>query len=133
MQCIYTILSSVACLAVQHFSALPHKWHNSPKLLNIKCVCLFSLQCLSATSFILRHINQDMIMNMYWSSCRVFAILVMFEWNLNFFDRFSKNTHVSNFKKIHLVGAQFHAVRRTDMMNLIVNFCNFMNAPQKAS
>ena len=42
------ILSSVACLALLYFSALPHKRHDVRKtLLNIKCVFWFSLQLLS--------------------------------------------------------------------------------------
>jgi len=42
-------------------------------------------------------------------------ILVQFQWNLNFLDWFSKNTQISTFMTIRLVGAKlFHADRRTD-------------------
>ena len=49
---------------------------------------------------------------------------------------FSKNTQISNFIKISLVGAQlFHADGRTDWRTvtkkLIVAFRNFANAPKK--
>jgi len=49
---------------------------------------------------------------------------------LNFLVRFSKNTQISNFKKIRRVGAEFHADGRTDMTKLIVAFHGFADAPQ---
>ena len=49
----------------------------------------------------------------------------------NFLDRFSKNTHISNFMKIRRVGAElFHSDGRTDMTKLTVAFRNFANAPK---
>ena len=48
---------------------------------------------------------------------------------MNFQDRFSKNTSISNFMKIHPVGAKLLcADGQTDMMKLIVIFHNFVNA-----
>ena len=45
--------------------------------------------------------------------------------------RFSKNTQISNFMKIHRVGAEiFHADRQTDMTKLIVAFQNFAISPK---
>ena len=39
---------------------------------------------------------------------------------------------MSNFMKIHPVGAElFDVVGQTDMMKLIVAFCNFVNTPKK--
>jgi hypothetical protein len=54
------ILSSVACRAPLFFSTLPHKRHDLKKLLNIKCVFLFSLQLFFSDTFlILRRTEQD--------------------------------------------------------------------------
>jgi len=48
---------------------------------------------------------------------------------LNFLNRYLKNPQISNFIKIHPVGAQlFHADGWTDMMTLTVAFCNSLNA-----
>ena len=48
------------------------------KLLNTKCVFLFSLQRLSETFLILRRTERDMIKNVYRSSCTVLVIVVRF-------------------------------------------------------
>jgi hypothetical protein len=51
-----------------------------------------------------------MIINVYRFSCKVPIILVRFLKNLNFCDRFLKNTQISNFMKIRQLGAElFHA------------------------
>jgi len=49
----------------------------------------------------------------------------------DFLDRFSKNTPISDFMKIRLVGAElFHADGHRDMTKLMVAFRSFANAPK---
>jgi hypothetical protein len=47
-------------------------------LLNIKCVFWFSLQLLSEIFLVLRRSERDMIISVYWSSCRQPVILIRF-------------------------------------------------------
>jgi len=62
-----------------------------------------------------------------WSTCD-WQILVELEFSRQIFE---KNTPISNFVKIHPVGAElFHADGRTGMTKLVVAFGNFVNAPQ---
>ena len=71
------ILPSVACLAVPFFSILPHKQHDfRKKIIEHKCVFLFSLQLLSETFLILRITEGDININVHMSSCSVPNILV---------------------------------------------------------
>jgi hypothetical protein len=56
----------------------------------------------------------DIIINVVKSSCRVPIILVRFQRNLNFIDRFSKNAQILNFTKLCIMGAElFHADSQT--------------------
>ena len=75
-------LSSVACLALPHFSMLPHKRQDFRKkkkiLLNIKCVFCSSLQILSKIFLMLTRIQRDTMTNVHRSSCEVPVILVGF-------------------------------------------------------
>jgi hypothetical protein len=78
-------------------------------------VLIFSI-ILSETFLILRRIERDMIKNVLWDSCKLHVIFVRFQWNLNFFDRFSKNTQISNLIKIHPLKVKlFHADGQTSM------------------
>ena len=68
----------------------------------------------------------------YWSSCNVRVILVIFQQNLNFFQQISKNNKISNFMKIHrrvfCVRMDGQTDGETDMTKLIVAFRSFADA-----
>ena len=82
MHICHIILSSVACPSPQYFSTLSHKWHDFWKKVIRHKICFdFSLQLLSEKFPIRRRTEQDMIINVNWSSGRVPIILVRFPWN----------------------------------------------------
>jgi hypothetical protein len=125
-----TVLSSVTCLVIHIFqkylingTILEKMW------LNIKCMFWFSLQPLSKTFLILRRNERDMIKKMYIGHVQYPLFLSGVLINLNFLDKFSKNTRISNFMKILSVGTDFFQCRltdrRTDMTKQIVAFRNF--------
>ena len=94
------------------------------------CVLIFCTK-LSATFLIKRRIQRDIIINVRRSACKVPGILVGFQTCFNFFDRFSKNIQMSNFMKIHPVGAElFYVDKQTDMAKLLITvvFRNFADA-----
>ena len=88
MHCI--ILSSVASLALPYFSTLSHKRHDlrRKEILNIKCVLRFSLQLLPEIFPILGIIKRDIIINFHRYSHKVSVMLVRFQSNFNFLDKF---------------------------------------------
>ena len=104
-------------LPVWLYPVIPHYLINGAifekEILNIKYVYRFSLQLSSETFLILWRIR-DIIINVHRSICEVRVILVKFWWNLNFLDRFTRNTEISNLIKIRPKRAVlFHADRQT--------------------
>jgi hypothetical protein len=87
---------------------------------------------LSETFLILRRTEQDRIKNVHIGlHINHYSCLILKKFK--FFERFFKNTQISNFIKIHLVGAKlFHADRwmETDMTKLTVAIENFVNVPK---
>jgi hypothetical protein len=104
--------------AIFFFPTLSHKRHDFRKksYWTQKRVFWNYLQLLFETFLILRWNERDVVKNVHWFSCKVPFILVQLKWKLNFFfDRFLKNTRISNVMKIRPVGAElFHTDRRTD-------------------
>jgi hypothetical protein len=76
-------------------------------------VFIFSTN-LSKTFLIIRRIQQVIIINKRWSSCKLRVILDRFNCNLNFLTDFRK-TQILNLMKIRPLGAEsFHADGRTN-------------------
>ena len=102
------VLSSVACLALPCLPTLSHKLHDfQKKLLNMKCVIWFHWQLKSEKFLILSRTEEDIIINICRSSCKVHVILADFNESWIFYKNFKK---YSNLIKIRPVGAElFHA------------------------
>jgi len=80
------------CGLPRFYNIFPHYLINGTifekKLLKTKCVFWISLQLLSVTFLILRRNERDVITDVYRSSCKVPVIVVRFQRNYNFLDRF---------------------------------------------
>ena len=101
------IFQSVAYLALPYFSTLSHKWHDFRKnVLNIKCVFWFSVRLLSKILLILRRIQEDIIINVHKSSCKVPLFLSHFNENWIFLTHIPKNPQISDFMKNLSTGSQ---------------------------
>jgi len=112
----------------KYFSTLSYKRHDFRKRKK-KVIEHETCFGLSETFLTLRRTERDMIIRLYWSSCKVHIILNRFSSNLNYLNRFSKNTRISAFKMIRSVGVElFHADGRTgghtDMTELTVALRN---------
>ena len=135
----HIIVSSVVCLAVPYFPTLSHKQHDYWKKVieNKTCVLIVCTTIIinkyTSFSFITEtwhkkdlscdfwntyHSEENsaiIILNVYWSSCKVHITVIRFQWNLNFLNRFSKNQKI--YIKFHEnlpFGSQVVPCRQTD-------------------
>jgi len=103
------------------------------RLLKIKCVFLFSLKFWSQTFLILRIIEPNIIINVRGSSCK-YPLFMSDFLNLGFFRKvFEKHSYIK-FHKNPSTGSPTAPSGRTggqtDMMKLVVAFCNFAKGPK---
>jgi hypothetical protein len=102
----HIITSSVACPHLPQYSTLSHKQHNFwKKVTELEMCALTFSTILSEMLTILWRIQQDIIINLHMFSCTVPIRLIAFQWRINFLDRLSEYSHISNFMKIHPVAA----------------------------
>jgi predicted transcriptional regulator len=107
------ILSSAACLALPYFSSLSHKNHDFREKITEHRVCVFISSTTSVWNVSHSKKNSARCHNCTQVSREV-PIIVRLWGNLNFLNRFSKNTQISNLIKIRPLGAElFHADGRT--------------------
>jgi len=100
------------------FSTFSHKRHDfRKKLLKIKCSDFLH------NFFILGRNERHRIENVYWSSCKVPFILVRYQRNLGFLNRFSKNTQIWNLMKMRPVGVEFFHTDKHEANSRFSQFC----------
>ena len=98
------------------------------RLLNIKCVFLFSLQLLFEIILIIRIIQRDIVINVKTSSCRVAVFSTEFRRKLKYqISSKSVQGELSCFMRTDM-----QRDGQTYMTKLVVDFCNFSNAPKNA-
>ena len=130
MQCTCSILSYVACPALQYFSILPHKQHDfrEKEVTEHKmCVLIFS------TTFVwsISHSNKKWAKHdKMYSGLHVKYPLFLSDFN-------DAWIFLTDFRKIPKYKISWKSVQwepscsmRTDMTKLTVTFCNFANAPK---
>ena len=91
MQCTSAIFSHVAYPPLQYFSTFSHKRHDFREKLWNK-ICFDFLYNLSKTSLVLRIIERDFIIRVFWSSCPVpiiLSILMKRVLSRHFFEKYS--------------------------------------------
>ena len=127
-------LSSVACLTVQYFSRLSHKWHDcQEKVTEQKNVFWSSVEILSEIFLILGWNQRDMIEMYIGLHVKYPLFLSNFNKNWIFLKDFQKITKYQNLRKSiqWQQSCSMRKDRRKDMTKLTIAFRNFANVPKK--
>jgi hypothetical protein len=133
MQCacalFYCHLWPVRLYSIFPYYLINDRIFEKKRLLSIK-LCSFFATLLSENFLILRKTERDMAIEVYWSSRKITLYSCQISINLQFSWQIFENTHISDFMKIHPVGAElFYAEGRTYMTKLIFAFHNIVEAP----
>ena len=123
-----TVLSSVACLALQYSCVLSHKRHDLREKVNQQKWCVFPLQLLSEAFVILIRKSLKDLTNVCRFSRTVPNTVVRFYLNWNFLDRFSKKYTNIKFHENSSNGCRTVPCGRTDLMkpSRFSQFCEFV-------
>jgi hypothetical protein len=131
------VLSFADPLPLPHVSTLSHERKNDfrkKKVSDMKCVFLFSLQLLFEAFLIVRRVQQDIVISVKTSSCKVPVIVVGLNETRIFWTDFQKKKLKYQISPEAVQWEPSFSIRtngRTDMTKLIVAFRNFANAPKK--
>jgi hypothetical protein len=120
MQCAWAILSSVACPALQYFSNLSYKWHDFIKK-TLQNVTEYKMCVLTVSTPIVWNISHSK-KKLARKDKKMYILLHvkyhLFLSGLNeiyFSNKFTKTPQITNFVKIHPLGAElFHAGGQTE-------------------
>jgi hypothetical protein len=134
----HIILSFVVSLAVRNVFILSPKQHDFwEKLVKTQNMFSLSLRISREKFLILRRIQQDMLITVDRSWCKVPVILVRLQWSFNFslqvFEESSNikfNQNPSSWSRVVTCG---QTDGLTDMTKLMTTFRNFVNAPKNYS
>jgi len=137
MQCACAILSSVACPALQYFSTLSHKRHDFrfKKLLNVKCVFWFSLQCVPEIFLILRTEwdTVKMYIGLHVQYPLLLSDLTKLELSRQIFEKYPNIKFHKNLSSSSRVVPCGRTEGLIDMNKLIVAFRNFATQPKNST
>ena len=136
MRVICIILSSVACLAVQYFFTLSHKWHDFLKSIEYKFCFLIFYTKVPAKFWIVIRIQRDVIINVHrHSGIKHLLLLSYFNLTWNFLTDFRKCLYIKFNENLSSGGRlvlwiSWRTDRQTDMTKPIVAFRNSANTPK---
>ena len=138
--CLYSCLHYPACKTHPFCNGATilfhiHKGHDfQKKLLNTGCVLWFALQLFVWTFLVLRRVQQDIIINVNTSfkqsTCHFCQILIKFQFSQQIFKKSSDIKYTENLSSGSQGVPCRHIDGQTDMIKLIVAFCNFVNVPK---